>query len=369
MVLSLDGSSNNATSSFGKTAMDVDGFYRCGRFIILSEIQSKTIPNILDWIFNLSPSGSGFFIDNNQKKTKVTVINVSEVFGDIHGRKDTRNRNVYIHYGYADCGINQINGSTPIIFTDMDWNVISDTPSETDRNGINGLNDVNVSYDSNTTGGFIFRKNSTYSQIAIPSPEFYDEKDRALLGDRDDNYYEHLQDNKESKYYTSFDNYINNLYRKSLNELIDKYTKVIKLNVNIENLSKRIQLNDDDFNEYMMEIASYAKYSLESCGFCGAEIIFGGERGFNIRDIKSQMDLSKLETGIYLRLLYGKIEELNNSTSDIGSDYTVMMKFSYSKVDVRIVDYLPIDNFVNNTSCISDELSTKLKVESSIISA
>ena len=362
MKFSLSGSNND---NFGKSVKDLDGFCRCGRFIILSEVTSNSIPNILELVFDLMPSGIGNIFNPVSKKTKVTLINISEIYGDVHGRKDTRNRNVYIHYGFCDCGIDQVNGETPVTFTDMDWNVISDTPSKSEHGDLNGLTDINVSYDNKTTGGLIFRDSGTScNQILIPSPEYYDEKDMLLIGDKEENYYDTLQENKESKYYTSFDKYYNNLYRKSLNSLIDKYTKVVKLNINIENLSSVKSTDSDNFNNFIQDLAAYAKYSLETCGFCGAEIILGGSTGFNITNIKSQMDLSNMEAKIYLRLLYNKIEELNYSIEN--KNYTILMRFSYSKVDVRIVDKT-INRAEEGTDCLSEDLSNNLKVNTSTI--
>ena len=132
---------------FGSSVKDVDGFKSYNRFIVLSSVTSTTIPNILEMLFSLTPFGTSSFAPNT-KKTRVLVINTSEVYGSIHGIVDTRNRNVFIHHGMADCDIEQIDGDTPIIFTDIAWNVIVDKPYEIMSGpSYKGLTTVKLSYD------------------------------------------------------------------------------------------------------------------------------------------------------------------------------------------------------------------------------
>ena len=169
------------SSTFGKTLKDVPGFTKAQRFIILSEISSNTIPNILDMFFGLFPGGTDYLLDNSQR-TRVMVINTSEVYGSYQGISDTRTRNVFIHHGMAQCKLNEIQGDTPIIFTDVDWNVISDCPDEIMLGKKNGrryseIGEVNVSYDNTISGDTIFRQGNRSTEILIPSPEFYEEKE------------------------------------------------------------------------------------------------------------------------------------------------------------------------------------------------
>lgn len=345
-----------------KSVGDLKGFRSYNRFIVLSEVKSNTIPDIVDIIFNLMPGGTSF-LSNDVKKTKVMVINQSEVYGDVHGRMDTRTRNCYMHYGFADCSLDMINGETLITFTDMDWNVIADKPFKADGK-LNIGNDINVSYDMNTAGGgAIFRDINTYNEILIPSPEFYDEKDMLLLGDRDEDYNESLIYNKAWNYYDSFDNYYNNLYRLRLNDLIDDHTKIFRLVINIENLrsgiDEREYYGDENINDIIIEIASELKYAMEVSGFTSGEIDIGGEKdGFNFDNMKSYIRMDNDERYFHSRMFVDRLSSISERYDDL--PFVLMFNMMADKVNVRIID----KNYILNNSGSDEDtliLSQKLK--------
>lgn len=346
-----------------KSVGDLKGFRSYNRFIILSEVRSNSIPDIIDLIFNLEPGTS--FLDSNTKKTKVMVINASEVYGDAHGRCDTRTRNVYMHYGYADCSVEAVTGDTILTFTDMDWNVIADKPYCTSHQyAMDAIgSDVNVSYDQNSTGGGIYRDTNTYNEILKPSPEFYDEKDMLLLGDKEEDYNQTLVENKSNYFYESFDSYYNNLYRLKLNDLIDDHTKIFKMVISIENLSS-LSNNyiNDDLNEMVTEIACELKYSMEISGFSGGEIDIGGNNvGFNFHNLKSYIRMEKEERYFHTTLFVQRLSEIASSYEDL--PIILMFNMRTDNVNVRI-----IDDFRANKSNGSDSdvknLSEKLKTDS-----
>lgn len=346
-----------------KSVGDLKGFRSYNRFIILSEVRSNSIPDIIDLIFNLEPGTS--FLDSNTKKTKVMVINASEVYGDAHGRCDTRTRNVYMHYGYADCSVEAVTGDTILTFTDMDWNVIADKPYCTSHQyAMDAIgSDVNVSYDQNSTGGGIYRDTNTYNEILKPSPEFYDEKDMLLLGDKEEDYNQTLVENKSNYFYESFDSYYNNLYRLKLNDLIDDHTKIFKMVISIENLSS-LSNNyiNDDLNEMVIEIACELKYSMEISGFSGGEIDIGGNNvGFNFHNLKSYIRMEKEERYFHTTLFVQRLSEIASSYEDL--PIILMFNMRTDNVNVRI-----IDDFRANKSNGSDtdvkNLSEKLKTDS-----
>lgn len=346
-----------------KSVGDLKGFRSYNRFIILSEVRSNSIPDIIDLIFNLEPGTS--FLDSDTKKTKVMVINTSEVYGDAHGRCDTRTRNVYMHYGYADCSVEAVTGDTILTFTDMDWNVIADKPyCSKQQYAMDAIgSDVNVSYDQNSTGGGIYRDTNTYNEILKPSPEFYDEKDMLLLGDKEEDYNETLVENKSNYFYESFDSYYNNLYRLKLNDLIDDHTKIFKMVISIENLSS-LSNNyiNDDLNEMVTEIACELKYSMEISGFSGGEIDIGGNNvGFNFHNLKSYIRMEKEERYFHTTLFVQRLSEIASSYEDL--PIILMFNMRTDNVNVRI-----IDDFRANKSNGSDtdvkNLSEKLKTDS-----
>lgn len=344
-----------------KTIDDIEGFKYRNRFIVLSKITSNSIPDIIDVIFNLNPAGTGSFLDNSIGKTKVTLLNVSQVYGDAHGNSDYRTRNVYIHHGYIDSDIDKINGESLITFVDLDYNVIPDKLSDT-RDKLN-ITQVKTSYDASvTSGSILYRDNSDYKKILIPTPNFYDEKDMLLVGDHDEDYMDLLNDNKEEKYF-NFDKYYHNLFRSSINELMDNNTKVIKLMVNIEVIGQ-INMNIDDLENLIQNIAAETKCSLESCGFSGAEVIYGGNHmGFNVEKLKSCMDLSLTEKQIGLSLLYGRLEEINSRFCDYDNtaNFTIFMNMNYSNVNVRIVQ--TEETVGDKTDITPESLTELLKIE------
>lgn len=334
------------SSSFGKSVKDVPGFYSANRFIILSSVTSDTIPNILDLIFDLLPGGTNF-IEASSKKTRVIVINRSEVYGTYKNpNSDSRTRSVFIHHGIADCDIDSIQGDTPITFHDVDYNIISDQPDARmrgRRNGLvySGLKETDVSYDTVQTG--VYRDGTNYQQILIPSPNFYDEKDMVLLGDKEENYADEIAISKENKYTLPADKYIDSLFHSTLNELMDGNTKVYKLNIKIDNLSSAFRNSgtQESFNELISEIVAQTKWSLEKAGFCGAEIILDGENGFNINNLKTYMNMEKNEKAFNYYMLCNNLDEMNNVTyEDVlrNNDVSIIMTLSYSNVNVSVID-------------------------------
>lgn len=347
-----------------KSVKDLKGFRSYNRFIIFSEVKSNTIPDIIDLIFNLAPGGMTF-LDSNTKKTKVMVINQSEVYGDVHGRMDTRTRNCYMHYGYADCSIDQVNSDTLITFTDMDWNVIADKPYD----GTGGRNmetiigsDINVSYDIKNNGGAIYRDTNTYNQILTPSPEFYDEKDMLLIGDKEEDYNENLIENKAFNYYDSFDTYYDNLYKIKLEDLIDDHTRIYKLNITIEKLANLgVQgLNDDSIDEIVSEIASELKYAMEISGFSTGEIDFGGvSNGFNFHGMKSYIRMDKDERYFHSYMFVERLNELTERYYDL--PFVLMFSMRSDKVVVKVMDKRQIIGNDVGSDEDSHDLSIRLK--------
>lgn len=357
---------------FKKTVNSIDGFRSRNRFIIFSEVKSNTIPDIIDLIFNLEPGGTTF-LDSNTKKTKVMVINQSEVYGDAHGRKDTRTRNCYIHYGFTDCTVEQITGDTMITFTDMDWNVIADKPWGTNGRGpsISDMigSDVNVSYDIESTGGgAIYRDTDTYNEILIPSPEFYDEKDMLLVGDRESNYNDDLNENKSFNYYNSFESYYKNLYRIPLNDLIDEgHTKIFKLAVTIDKISAMGNFGDkynEEIDQLILELASELKYSMEICGFSGGEIDLGGEKdGFNFHNLKSYIRMEKDERFFHFNMFINRLDEIARANYDL--PFVLMFNMRTDNVNVKVIDKRQLINSNVGSDNDPEDLSKRLKIDSS----
>lgn len=354
-----------------KSVKDVPGFYKYNRFIVLSEVTSDTIPNILDLIFDLTSGRDNTFTSN---KTKVTVINNSEVYGSIiYGYKNTRTRSVYIHHGEADCNVDCIRGDTIIRFTDVDFNVLADKPWEIEARGekLEELPQVQMSYDNGITGGIILRDQDKYRKIMVPSPEFYDETDMVYIGNKEEDYNEVILENKENKYYSDQENYQNNLYTLTLNDLIDEHTKVMKLNIKIDNLTSRkyVQTEFDiqRFNEQIHEVICETKYALERNGFSSAKIILNGNHGFNVTDLKTYLNLGKLEKIINYQILCGDVERINDSYYDKGceNDYSILIHVNHCNVNVVIVDFVnpvnAIPGSINRTDSDTKELGISLK--------
>ena len=320
-------------------------------------------------LFNLSPFGTNHF-DSSVKKTRVLVINTSEVYGSIHGIHDTRNRSVYIHHGIADCDIDQIDGDTPITFTDIDWNVIVDKPDEIISGpSYKGLTDVQLSYDMTSRGYEITRETSRNSNILIPSPEYYDEKDMVLLGGIDESYGEHLFDMMESQYDMNTNDYINALHKSTLNQLMDDHTKVYKLNIQIENLSSKISSGSENnnLNEMITEICSELKYGLERSGYSNAEIILNGKQGYNItfEKLRSYLKLSPIEIRTNFMLLCGEVDRINEQYMCDQNYYSLLIHIDHTNVKVCIVDLVPnIKPFdVDKTDTDVKNLSERLKFD------
>ncbi len=354
----------SAHGIFRKSVNDLKGFRSHNRFIVLSEVKSDTIPDIIDMIFNLEPGGSSF-LGSNTKRTKVTVINQSEVYGDVHGRADTRTRNVYIHYGFAECGIDNVNFDTVITFTDMDWNVIADKPFDSGKSIDSICTDVNVSYDQGTTGGEIYRDTKNYNRILIPSPEYYDEKDMLLIGDQEMDYNDMLIDNKSSNYFDCFDNYYNNLYRLTLRDLYDEgHTKIIKMNLDIENFSNRIDFSDNDIDNLVQEIAAQIKYSMEICGISGGEVDLGGSNdGFMYRNLRQYIRMEKDELYFHLRMFVNRLDELCDTYQDL--PFVIMFNMRSDNVKVTIMDKKNVFGDLKSDNDVSS-LSSHLKEDNAM---
>ena len=328
----------------GHSVKDLPGFYKANRFIVLTSVTSKTIPDILDLVFNLLPGGTSF-IEGTAKKTKVIVINRSEVYGTYKNpHEDTRTRSVFIHHGIADCDVDSIQGDTPITFHDVDYNILCDAPDAKmigKRNGrtYRPINETTVSYDTINTG--VYRDTNSYEQILIPSPEFYDERDMVLLGDKEVNYMDTIMNQQENKFMMSSDKYLDSLYTLTLNDLTETTPKpmIYKLNIHIENLMTNIvnYMTDDDINEIVTDVAAETKFYLEKSGFCGAEIIFDGDNGFNVTKLKSYMDMDDVEKRINWLMLNNGLTELNERFFAYGQmDFSLILTLSYTNVKATI---------------------------------
>ena len=359
-------------STFGKTLKDLGGYARANRWIILSEVSSKTIPNILDMFFSLFPTTD--VIPQESKKTRVMVINNSEVYGTYYGLNDSRTRNVFIHYGMADCPLNAIQGDTPITFTDVDWNVLIDCPDAAMRGRKNGLvysslREVHVSYDDVAFNNeSLYREGAKTSKpILIPSPEFYEEKDMVLIGQHDESYIDKINDSKENMYTMPENKFVDNLYKLTLNDLIDQQTRVYKLNITVENLRNRvINMNAEMSDNFISELCSEIKYDLEQNGFSGAEVIFDGKNGFNLKDIKSSLNLSLLEQQMNFRSMMYELSQINERLIDDLTDCSIIMTISYSNIHVKIIDKLMLlddkeTGMISSTDTNVLELSSVLK--------
>lgn len=356
--------------NFGTSVKDIDGFKSYNRFIILSSVTSNTIPNILDIVFSLSPIGTASY-DINTKKTRVLVINTSEVYGCIHGLRDTRNRNVFIHHGIADCDIDSIDGDTPITFTDIDWNVIVDKPTEViSAPTYKGLSEVQLSYDMTSRGYEITRESTKNRDILIPLPEYYDEKDMIMLGGIDESYGKQLFDMQEERYDMDTNQYVNALHKSTLNQLMDDHTKVYKLNIQIDNLSSKMIADPNynkDLNNSITELCSELKYSLEHSGYSRAEIILNGKQGYNVtfEKLRSYLDLSPIEVKTNFLLLCGEVDRLNEAYMCDQNDYSLLITIDHANVRVCIVDLVPeIHSFdIDKTDSDVRNLSEILKFD------
>lgn len=355
-------------NTFGMTTSDVPGMYRLHRFIILSEISSKTIPNILDVFFGLLP-GVTEMVEGCSKKTRVMVINSSEVYGTYYGLRNSRTRNVYIHHGMADCAANEIQGDTPIFFSDVDWNVIVDKPDEAaSSTKISSVGEVNLSYDSEVSGDNLFRPNSGSKKIMIPTPLFYDEKDMVMVGNCEEDYMSQILDAKESIWASPENTIKEKMYTTTLNELIDANTKIFKLNISVENLSSfgenyitRVN-RFDDFNTFVEEMCAQAKFCLEKWGFSSGELIFSGKNGYNVTNLKSYMNLSDIEKRMnYMSLCY-ELDRLNEESLYTDKiDISVIMTLNYSNVHVKIIDRCEMHDGLTTTDSNVLGLSQLLK--------
>ena len=353
----------------GHSVKDLPGFYKANRFIVLTSVTSNTIPNILDMVFNLLPGGTSF-IEGTAKKTKVLVINRSEVYGTFRKpNADTRTRSVFIHHGIADCDVDHIQGDTPIVFHDVDYNILCDAPDAKmigKRNGMSYIpkSETTVSYDTVNEG--VFRDTNSYEQILIPSPEFFDERDMVLLGDKEMNYMDTIMEQQENKFMMPSDKYLKSLYTLTLNDLTETTPKpsIYKLNIHIENLTnnKNIYLSDEDIDDWVADIAAETKLYLEKAGFCGAEIIYDGDNGFNVTKLKSYMDMDDTEKRINWLMLSNGLNEINERCFAFGQvDFSLILTLSYANVKATVA---PSKYNINNGETSDSDvnaLSSQLK--------
>ena len=341
----------------GHSVKDLPGFYKANRFIVLTSVTSNTIPNILDMVFNLLPGGSSM-IEGTAKKTKVLVINRSEVYGTYrHPNEDTRTRSVFIHHGIADCDVDHIQGDTPIVFHDVDYNIICDAPEARmigKRNGMphGDITETKVSYDTVNTG--VQRDTNHYEKILIPSPEFYDERDMVLLGDKEEDYMDGILDAKESRFSMDGDSYMKSLYTLTLNDLIDSNPKpeIRKLNIHIENLTSGLEYAyGDNIEDLVTEVCSEVKFALEKAGFCGAEIIFDGDKGYNVSNLKSYMDMDNFEKRMNFLMLNNSLTDINERYfMDQSGYFSLILTLSYANVKATLVDQLKSNDKDDSTS-------------------
>ncbi len=361
-------------SNLNHSIKDIPGFYKANRFIVLTTVTSNTIPNILDMVFNLLPGGTSF-ISGTAKKTKVLVINRSEVYGTYKNpHEDTRTRSVFIHHGIADCDVDHIQGDTPIVFHDVDYNILCDAPDAKmigKRNGLNysPLNETIVSYD--TVSDSVYRDSNSYEEILIPSPEFFDERDMVLVGDKEMNYMDTIMDQKENRFMMTEDKYLSSLYTLTLNDLMNSNPKptIYKLNVHIENLMNNITsyLSDDDLNDRITEIAAETKLFLEKAGFCGAEIIYDGDNGFNVTKLRSYMDMDDVEKRVAWLMLSNGLNDINERCFCDGQvEYSLILTLSYANVKATVTNM----NINAGTTSDSDitSLSSQIKNASNVCS-
>ena len=276
----------------------------------------------------------------------------------------------------ADCSAKEIQGDTPIFFSDVDWNVIVDKPDEArDSTKISSVGEVNLSYDSEVSGDNLFRPNSGSKKIMIPTPLFYDEKDMVMVGNCEEDYMSQILDTKESIWASPENTIKDKMYSTTLNELIDANTKIFRLNINLENLSligAKFNSNDfrcEDFDTFIEELSAQAKFCLEKWGFSSGEIIFSGKDGYNVTNLKSYMNLSDIEKRMnYMSLCYD-LDSLNEeSLYNDNMNISVIMRLDYSNIHVKIIDRMEmLDGLTTSDSNVLG-LSQLLK-ESTAMSA
>lgn len=331
---------SNALSSFN-TIKDIKGFNFCKRYIILSEIHSNTIPDIMDMVFNILPGCS--FINNETEKTKVMVINVSNVTGDVHGNKLNRTRNVYMHHGFINEKISKIDRDSVVYFTDLDWNIISDKDTGVNKS-VNDLTKIMTSYDYTFTNSILVRDTQTYVDILTPPPIYYEEKDMILLSHGNEmNYIDEISNNKESVYYGE---QTPNYYECTMYDLIDQNTSVLKLNVDIEYTN--VKIKDYSLDELIGDIVTELKYLAESNGYSRMNVIMAGENGFNIDELRTYLFLDELEQKISYHII---LEELSNLNTVISNDIygiSLFISIDYCNIKVRVIKTDEILNTINN---------------------
>ena len=187
-----------------------------------------------------------------------------------------------------------------------------------------------------------------------------------VLSGNDEDYYTRVNENKENVYFTNKATYENNLYTSCLNNLIDDHTKVLKVNIKIDNMtsSRNIQDIDDieSYNTFIEDICAQIKYAMEICGFSSGELILDGDKGYNITNLRTYLDLNIIEKRINYQMLCGYIDELNYMVfGDSKHDFSLLIRVDYSNIRVMMVDYIPRENpGINKTDSDVHELSNNL---------
>lgn len=350
----------------GNVKDNVKGFCSADRFIILSDITSDTIPNILDMFFNFITGVNGY-VDYSSRKTRVMVINRSVVYGTYYDARDSRTRNVFIHHGVADCPIEMINSETPIMFTDVDWNVIVDSPDVVNyarKNGqvMSSIPEVRVSYDTEVGGDVnLYREGRSTKEILIPSPEFYEEKDMVLTGDKEESYIYQVSDSKERIFMMPENRYNEAFYTLKLEDLIDPNTKIMKLNIKVDNLSSRNY--GESFNEFISETCSQVKYAMEKYGFSSGEFILDDHDRYNIRNLKSYLEPTQFEQRVNFMCLCSELDRVMDYVCGVlkERECTLIMTLNYANVNVKVIDRYPSFGEVTKTDTNVRELSNVLK--------
>ena len=105
---------------------------------------------------------------------------------------------------------------------------------------------------------------------------------------------------------------------------------------------------------------------MEKNGFSGAEVIFDGKNGFNLKDIKSSLNLSLLEQQMNFRSMMYELSQINERLVDELTDCSIIMTISYSNIHVKIIDKLMLlddkeTGMISSTDTNVLELSSVLK--------
>ena len=153
-----------------------------------------------------------------------------------------------------------------------------------------------------------------------------------------------IMDSKENKFTMDSDSYLKSLYTLTLNDLSNTNPKpmIYKLNIHIENLTNTIYGSfhvEEDINELVTELAAEVKFHLEKSGFSGAEIIFDGDKGYNVSKLKTYMDMDDFEKRINWLMLNQALNDLNmRYFEDNQLPYSLILTLNYANVKATLVD-------------------------------